>query len=239
MPAMHVAGRLAATLVGASSALVLVALAVAVLLTPAWVAFEQDRSNALGWTRFTPAQLRTATDAILADLVLGPPDFDVAIDGAPVLTEAERSHMRDVRGVFSGFFLAALAAAAMLLGTIAWSRGDAERRRRAWRWVRNGALVVGGLTVVLGAVAAVAFDAAFEVFHRLFFAGGTYTFDPRTDRLVQLFPDQFWLESSVAAGALVIVGALVLAWWSGRRIGRATTTTEAASMPSALQGSAR
>ena len=44
----------------------------------------------------------TATDAILADLVVGPPDFDVAVAGTPVLIERERAHMRDVRGVFAG-----------------------------------------------------------------------------------------------------------------------------------------
>ena len=43
---------------------------------------------------------------------------------------------------------------------------------------RRGAFGLAGATVALAVVAAVAFDAAFEVFHRLFFSGGTYTFDP-------------------------------------------------------------
>jgi integral membrane protein (TIGR01906 family) len=65
---------------------------------------------------------------------------------------------------------------------------------------------------------AVAFDAAFEVFHRLFFAGGTYLFDPRTDRLVQLFPETFWSETATAVGAVILVLALGTAWFAGRRL---------------------
>jgi uncharacterized membrane protein len=67
--------------------------------------------------------------------------------------------------------------------------------------------------VALGAVAFVAFDALFELFHVLLFPGGSYTFDPRTERLVQLFPFRFWFETSVALGALILLvcGAVSLA----------------------------
>ncbi|MFP5342106.1 MAG: hypothetical protein ACLGIJ_04140 [Candidatus Limnocylindria bacterium] len=82
----------------------ILALAIVPFLSPAWIAFEQDRAEAVAWTGYEPAVLRTVTDAILADLVLGPPDFDVSVDGTPVLNERERSHMPDVRSVFIGLF---------------------------------------------------------------------------------------------------------------------------------------
>jgi uncharacterized membrane protein len=52
--------------------------------------------------------------------------------------------------------------------------------------------------------------------HRVFFQAGSYTFDPRTDRLVQLFPDQFWFESAMALGVAVVAlsGGIILV--SGR-----------------------
>ena len=59
----------------------------------------------------------------------------------------------------------------------------------------------------------VAFDQAFEVFHELFFAGGTYTFDPATDRLVQLFPIQFWEETTLALGIVLVILGSLCAWW--------------------------
>src|SRR5688572_12653615 len=104
------AERFAGVLTAIATAVVIGAIAIVPFLTPAWVSFEQGRTGAEGLTGYTTAELRAATDAILADLVIGPPDFDVAVGGAPVLNAREQSHMRDVRGVFAGFALIALAA---------------------------------------------------------------------------------------------------------------------------------
>ena len=97
-------GGAANVLIGLATALAIVAVTLPLFLNPVWVAFEQGRAEATAWTGFTEPELRAATDAILADLVVGPPDFDVAVAGTPVLNERERGHMRDVRGVFIGFF---------------------------------------------------------------------------------------------------------------------------------------
>jgi integral membrane protein (TIGR01906 family) len=77
----------------------------------------------------------------------------------------------------------------------------------------------GGLAIaiaVIGVFTVFAFDAAFEVFHRLFFSAGSYTFDPRTDKLVQLFPEAFWSETATVVGVVIVVAAAVT-WWSARR----------------------
>ena len=68
--------------------------------------------------------------------------------------------------------------------------------------------------------------AAFEIFHRLFFAAGTYDFDPRTSRLVQLFPDQFWSETTIVVAALAIVLALATAWLAARQLARSASARE-------------
>ncbi|MCI0582268.1 MAG: DUF1461 domain-containing protein [Chloroflexi bacterium] len=209
------AGFVAVTL---SAALVVVAVAVAPFLSSGWVAFEQSRSGAAALTGYSTADLRTVTDAILADLVVGPPDFDVELDGAPVLTATERSHMRDVRGVFSGFFLVAAVALAFLVAAFAYASRGGRSRRDVWRAVRRGALGLAVATIGAGVIALVAFDAAFEVFHRLFFADGTYLFDPATSRLVQLFPFAFWSETSIAVGGVIVALAAGCAWFAGRRL---------------------
>lgn len=219
--------RVAGVLTAIATAVVITAIAIVPFLTPAWVSFEQGRTGAEQLTGYTTAELRTATDAILADLVLGPPDFDVVIGFFPVLTDRERAHMRDVRGVFAGFALVALVAAAGLVVAVALARrlGHPER---AWSAVRNGArgLTIG--VVIAGVVAFFAFDAAFEVFHRLFFAGGSYTFDPGTDRLVQLFPFAFWSETTMAVGAVIIALSVAVTLLGGRRIGRQAAAAETA-----------
>jgi integral membrane protein (TIGR01906 family) len=217
--------RVAGVLTAIATAVVITAIAIVPFLTPAWVSFEQGRTGAEGLTGYTTAELRTATDAILADLVVGPPDFDVMVGGAPVLNAREQSHMRDVRGVFAGFGLIALVTAAGLVALYLGARrlGHPER---AWSAIRNGARGLAIGVVIAGFVAFFAFDAAFEVFHRLFFAGGSYTFDPGTDRLVQLFPFAFWSETTMAVGAVIIAISLAVTWIAGRRTAMDAGATE-------------
>lgn len=213
--------RIADTWIAMATAVGIVALTIPLFLNPLWIGFEQGRSQATAWTGFTDADLRTATDSILSDLVFGPPDFDVAVAGAPVLEERERVHMRDVRGVFIGFFAIAAVLAIVALAVAATRRPD--QRPGTWRAIRAGAVGLVATLVVVGVVAFVAFDALFEVFHRLLFAGGSYTFDPRTERLVQLFPFRFWQETAIAVGAVAIVVALIVAAVAHRRLALAPT----------------
>ena len=123
--------------------------------------------------------------------------------------------MRDVRGVFAGFF-ALVALAAVVLVVAARRATGTEARRALSRAVSGGARGLAIALAVVGAIAIFAFDAAFEVFHRLFFSSGSYTFDPGTDRLVQLFPERFWYETSTVVGIVALVVAL-LTMWRARR----------------------
>jgi integral membrane protein (TIGR01906 family) len=208
-------GRIAAILIGIATAIVIVAVAILPFLSPAWVGFEQGRADASAWTGFTSDELAVATNAILHDLVVGPPAFDVQVGGRPVLEERERAHMRDVRTVFAGLYVLAVISA---VGLVVASR----RRDRAgtWRAVRQGALGLSVGVVILGGVALVAFDQLFEAFHEIFFPAGSYAFDPATDRLVQLFPFQFWQETAIVVGIVIIAIALGVAWFAGRRATR-------------------
>jgi integral membrane protein (TIGR01906 family) len=227
-------GRAAASVLTAvATALVVVAIAVVPFLSPPWVAFEQGRSEAAAWTGFSEADLRIATDAILADLVFGPPDFDVEVGGAPVLVEREQQHMRDVRGVFAAFAALAVAAGIALVVMYIGARrlGHPERW---WSAVRTGAigLVVG--VIVAGVISIFAFDTAFEIFHQLFFPSGSYLFDPTTDRLVQLFPFAFWSETTMVLGLVIIALAIAVAVFAGPRARRSThEAVETPPVPSA------
>lgn len=206
--------------VGVATILVLLGVGVAVFFNPPFVAFEQDRANVVAWTGFTSDQVHGATDAILMQLYVGPGDFAVTVAGQPVLNPREQAHMRDVRGVFAGFGLAVLVGAVILV-VARWRSGGGPW---LWRAIRTGSSVLIAAVVILGLVAAAAFDQLFEVFHTIFFAGGTFDFDPRTDRLVQLFPDQFWYETSIALAGVLVILAVVVRVLAGRRVGRTAAT---------------
>ena len=216
---MHtLTGAIASLVVGIAAALVIVAIAILPFLNPVWVSFEQGRAQAAVWTGLSDADLRTATDAILADLVIGPPDFDVQLDGASVLDERERGHMRDVRGVFGAFYGLAIVGAVVLVAAFLLARGRVARAR-LWRRLALAGKVIAVATVALGIAGVLFFDTAFAVFHELFFPAGSFLFDPTTDRLVQLFPQSFWVESTIGVGIVVVLLAAGLAWLGGRRAG--------------------
>jgi integral membrane protein (TIGR01906 family) len=204
--------RFCALLVILATPCAVVGVAVLLFLNPIWVAFDQDRSNVTGLTGYTQPQVRQVTGSILSDMVFGPPKFDVAVNGTPVLDEREQSHMADVRAVLLELGLVALLAAVVLAAIGLASRGA----RWFWRAVRTGAVILAGGVVVVGLAFAVLFDQAFGLFHEIFFPPGTYLFDPRSERLVQLFPDQFWSETSVALAGAVLILALIAAAGAGR-----------------------
>lgn len=201
-----------AAVVSVSSAVVLVAASIAAFFNPLWIDFEQQRATVPAITGYTLDQVRIATGSILASLLFGPSDFAVALNGQPVLNAAERSHMVDVRTVLLGFGIV-VAVAIVALVTIV-----AANRRNAWLWRAvargSGALAVVG--VVVGVAVVFFFDAAFELFHLVFFPQGNFSFDPRTARLTQLFPDQFWTETSIAIAvfglSLAVLVTLAARW---------------------------
>jgi len=204
-------GPLITILVGLATAVVIISVAVLPFLSSPWLAFEQGRAESAAWTGYSEADVARVTNAIVEDLIAGPGFFDQEVAGEPVLNERERGHMRDVQTVFRGLWVLA-GASLIVLGVAALTD-----RARFWHGVRRGAAVLAVGVVMLGVVALVAFDALFETFHRLFFAGGSYTFDPSTDRLVQLFPFVFWQETATAVGALIVVLCAVLWWIAGNR----------------------
>ena len=219
--------RLGGWLVAAAAAVAILGVSVAPFLLPAVVRYEQDRVGVSNLTGFRPAELDRAAAALLGDLVLWRGNFELRYDDIDpsrpmefggsqfVLSEAEQAHMRDVRNVFTGFWL--LVAAAVIVLAIASRRArDPESRAALWRAEGNGARALAIGIAVAGVVAILAFEAAFEVFHRLFFSSGSYTFDPSRDRLVQLFPMQFWSDVAMAVGAVALVLSLLVAWIAHR-----------------------
>lgn len=189
----------------AVAAAIIIALAGPLLLFDPWfVSFEQRRNDVAPALAVDQAAVDHVTGAILLDLVTHG-DFDVSLDGRqPLLDAMERSHMRDVSGLVR--LLVAILGAAVVLFAMsrAWLR---EGRRRGRLLVLAGA-AIGAVAVVLAIIFAVAFEPAFLAFHRLFFAQGTYLFGPDS-KLIKLFPEGFWFESSLVAGATIVMAALL------------------------------
>ena len=211
------AERLGVVLVAIATPCVIVGVSVLVFLNPVWVGFEQDRTNVDRLTGYTAAQVHQVTGSILSDLVFGPPNFAVAVNGVAVLDARERGHMVDVRTVMGQLGSAAALAALVLVALGLYSRG----RRWFWWAASIGARVLVAGVVVVGLAMTLFFDQIFELFHEIFFAPGTYLFNSTSEKLVQLFPDQFWSETSIALAGVVLLLAVIAGVGGSRLAARA------------------
>lgn len=130
----------------------------------------------------------------------------------PLFSERELLHLRDVKRLLNRTYDAGWAALGFIvaygLATIYWRRG-AARRAFGWAALQAGAAIVA-LIVALGVIALTGFDAAFRQFHLLFFTNDLWQLSA-DDRLIQMFPQDFFLETTLLIGGVVIATAVALA----------------------------
>ncbi|MEX1344439.1 MAG: DUF1461 domain-containing protein [Candidatus Limnocylindrales bacterium] len=195
-----------------ATVLAIIALAVLPLLTPWFIHLALDAAGSAELLGLTRAQTHQLSDRSVEQLVLGGDFAFAGPDGRPFYDADERGHLGDAR-LLLGLFLVAggigLVAIGAALGT--WR----QRRPAVWTVVRRAGLVTSAAVIVLGLVSLLAFDSLFTLFHQLFFPGGNWSFDPSTQRLVQLYPFRFWQIASAALGTLVFILGLVT-WLLGR-----------------------
>ncbi len=210
------------TLVALGTVLVIIALAVLPLLTPFFIHPALDTADAAIRLGVEPLQAHRMSDLSVEELVIGPGTFEFAgPDGVAFYDSSERAHLRDARVLLWLFLLVGLASAAAIGVGIA--RATPRARASMWRAVSRGGAASALGVIVLGIISLVAFSTLFTLFHQVFFPAGNFSFDPTTQRLVQLYPFSFWQIAAGALGASVaIVGGVtwLLARTLARRSGR-------------------
>ena len=134
-----------------------------------------------------------------------------------LFNDKEVHHMRDVKRLLWGVYVAFTVSAVCLLSLIAggyFRERGGYTAKLARRLLWGGALTVG-LLVLFGLVAAVGFDALFLLFHRVSFANDFWKLDPRTDYLVLLFPQGFWFDATMWVAIRALGGGVILAALGG------------------------
>lgn len=135
-------------------------------------------------------------------------------EGAPptVFNQREILHMDDVRSLIRGIGAAGriglLYVGGFLLVSVAmWQRGGRDALARAMILSSLITLVVGGLTAI---ITYFGFDSLFLWFHRISFHNDFWQLDPRTDRLIQMFPFGFWFDAMLVVTFRVLLVMIVL-----------------------------
>lgn len=189
------------SLLAAAAAALAIGATTAIFLTPPVVHLLLSVSDAHTVLGVEPRVAEALSDALVGDL-LTDGAFDAQLGGEPLLSPGERSHLDDVGGLLRTVLVAGLGGLLVL--------ALARVRRRAWLRVaiRDGASLIVGGALVAAAAFALAFDATFAFFHGLFFAAGTWTFNPETDRLVQLYPLNFWALAAMLFCLVLALGSI-------------------------------
>ena len=191
-------------LFGLSLAIVITLVGPLLLFNPWFTSALQVRHDVATALDTTQPEVERVTASYLGDIYLDGP-FDASLDGrGPLLDADERSHMTDVSRLVR--LLAGIAILALILALItgAWLRHEP---RRQGKLMLISAGTVGAVALLLAGVFAVAFEPAFLAFHQLFVPPGTYLFEEGS-RLITLFPEPFWFDAALAAGAAIIIVAL-------------------------------
>lgn len=211
-------------LFGLSLAVVIALVGPLLLFNPAFTSALQQRHDVAEAFGTTQSEIDRVTGSYLADIYLDGA-FDAALAGdQPLLDADERSHMADVSALVR--LLAGIAIAALVVAGITGARLRHEPRRQG-RIMLAAAGAIGLVAVVLAAFFAFAFDSAFTAFHELFFPPGTWIFAAGSD-LITLFPQGFWFDAALAAGAAILLTALVVSLIGFWRWRSAPATTASA-----------
>ena len=130
---------------------------------------------------------------------------------APVFNARETRHMEDVKALVVWVNRVQLASVMFIVAYgmvfFVWSR-EGTLRQLAGQTLAG--LLLGLIAIgVIGVAAVVSFDAAWEQFHVILFPSGFWLLNPRTDHLIQMFPEEFWRDATFIFGALCLLEAAV------------------------------
>lgn len=171
--------------------LTLISLAIALTINfrPLYV-FDIDYLHILRYTSLDQQTLLQNFDELMKYLnnpfqsVLSLPDFPVSASGA--------HHFREVRVLFFidyAVLLVTLIPSSLFVYSL-W------KNKRFWRLIRP--FQFGILApVVIGFFMLIGFDRFFIVFHETFFNNDDWLFDPRTDPIINVLPEEFFMHSFV------------------------------------------
>ena len=134
-----------------------------------------------------------------------------------LFNQREVVHMRDVKHLIWGVYGVGLAASVYLLGFM--GVGFFVHRRLfapiLFKYLLWGSSLTLGVVLLVGLIALVGFDSLFRFFHQVSFANDFWRLDARSDYLVMMFPQGFWLDATLFVALASVAQAVALGGITG------------------------
>ncbi len=162
------------------------------------------------WTDLSYAQIREAYDEVLDYLTLPGGEF-----GAGVLSYSEEgaSHFADCKKLFNLNLWAMLISGVLIISLVLLDKRGKISFYRFGGFPPCFTAGAGTLSLfaVLGGLAAINFDLAFQVFHKVFFPGkDNWLFDPKVDEIINVMPFEFFRNCAILILSSVVVISVTL-----------------------------
>ncbi len=160
---------------------------------------------------FSEAEIREAYDEVLDYLTIPGREFGT---GVMKHSGEGKAHFADCKVLFD-LNASILTGSALVCLALFWMRKKWGPYRLGKRssafWAAALALAA---PMIIGGLAALDFDRAFVVFHQIFFPGKTnWIFDYRTDEIIRVLPQDFFMHCAILIGAgLVTISLGIIVW---------------------------
>ena len=125
--------------------------------------------------------------------------------------DREKAHMVDVKNLLQ------LALTVMRVSIVAVIAIAAVFIWRKWnplhvfsRAIQVVTGVVFVITAGLAAIISTDFNKYFNIFHHIFFDNDLWILDPATDRLINIVPEPFFMDTALRIGGIILAGLVVL-----------------------------
>lgn len=159
------------------------------------------------WIALTNIHIKEAYGQMM-DYCIGLTDtFSV---GILPFSESGAAHFADVRKLFVLDLRVLVIAGILLIGLCVLDRRKNIRlgKHTPGFWSAVG---LGTTFAIVGGLAALDFDRAFTVFHKLFFPGkDNWLFDPREDPVIGILPAEFFRNCAILILALILISCIGL-----------------------------
>ena len=128
--------------------------------------------------------------------------------------ERERHHLLDVRKAIGVSTILLYIAIILFILLLIFSTFTLKINNYITNFVGKVLVFGGFLTVTLAAALFLLinydFSSTFESFHKLLFQQGTYTFDPAKEMIVNLYPEELFMDLGIRISKWVIISAVII-----------------------------
>lgn len=120
-------------------------------------------------------------------------------------SESGTSHFAETKVLFVSFYYIAAITGIILLLIILY-----KKKRHDTSYLRTSAITIIVLPAIVGIATALNFEKTFLLFHKLAFRNDDWLFDPATDPIITLLPEEFFMYCAIGIVILVLAGSMIL-----------------------------